>query len=152
MVTQKLVDECIRQSTEHGFTRENADALMFEHVLIWSKIARKPLNWRHDFIYNNMKIDAKELPSIYFNIQNGKMQQYRESIIQKDLTHFLFYNSDRDKTKVLIPGDVVTITPLALCDARSIIKAALPSDKPQTEAFVPAEILKTLGETFETIN
>jgi len=156
------VEEAFVRHAQHMFLsggwrrRENADALLFEWELERNKIVQRPLNWRHDFIYNGMKVDAKEVNGKWFNIHplkynQTKLEQYKESINIGDLTHFLFYFSDRDDTVVLKAGDIVTITPYSLCDAKKIWKSAKPSYYENCEAYVTRETIEILGEENETI-
>lgn len=136
---------------KHGWGRLRSDALFLEWYLKKQKLVQKELNWRHDFIYNNMKIDVKEVNGKWFNIHHGKMNQYKESIELKELTHFFFYKSSRNNQIPLKVGDNIDIYPIAICDAKQIWKAALSSDKEKTEAFVPVETIKILGEDNERI-
>ena len=136
-----------------NWKRGNGDALLLEATLIREKQVQKPLNWRHDFIYHGMKIDAKEVNSNWFNIQRGKTKQYIESITTGNLTHFLFYTSDRDRDRLLVPGDVVTLEPIALCNAKKIIKNRVKESKhPDSEGFVAIETMLMLKEELNETN
>lgn len=152
-VTEKFLDYSNDLRMKLNWKGTNSDALLFEWYLIESGFAQKPLNWRHDFIYDGMKIDVKEIQSQYFSIQVGKKAQYKESIIMGELTHFLFYTTDRDWDIPLQENDIVEVKPISICDARDIIKAAFRSNFRNTEAFLFRENLEILGEKlYETIN
>lgn len=153
-VTEKFINHANFMAESKGWHRHNADALLLEYTLIKEKKVQRELNWRHDFIYRGMKIDAKEIQGEYFNIQPGKTEQYKESIIGGDLTHFLFYQTDRPRegNPLLKAGDRVRITPIALCDARKTIRLNIQSNKEGSEAYVPVETMLMIGETYhETI-
>jgi len=156
-VQQNFCNHSRKMVQKHGWKQFNGDALLFEWELKNRGNVQKEHNWRHDFIYNNMKIDVKELGPKFFNIhrlfgRQTKMDQYRESIVTGQLTHFLFYQSDRPIDRLLKPGDVVNIQPMFICDARKVIKATTPSKYDEdTEAFVSIETLQIIGEEYETI-
>jgi len=118
-------------------TRENADALLLEYTLIRDGIVKPPFSWRHDFIWNDLLIDAKEIDK-YFNIHRGKTAQYMESVVFEELTHFFFYQTDRDRTRPLVPGEYVHIKEIGLLSARYVLKSRIESrpDRLDTEAFL----------------
>lgn len=60
-ITDKFVKYANKASREMRMVRSNTDALLYEWLLINSHIVERPENWRHDFIYEGMKIDVKEL-------------------------------------------------------------------------------------------
>jgi len=124
------------------------DALLLEYYLLENNLVDKPTCWRHDFIWNGRKIDAKEINSEYFNIhrKNDKVNQYREFIVMKELSHFLFYRTNRPKEEKLMIGDVVEIEILGLCDARKIMKNIIPSHHDDTTHFVALETIRILDE------
>lgn len=132
----------------HGWSRGAGDSLLLEEILISQLDFQKPLNWRHDFIYEDMKVDCKEIASVYFNIQRrgNKVAQYMESIISGDLTHFLFWRCNRDWDRYLVPNEQIKIEILGLCDARSILKNKLPSNKRDTSHYVPLETIHILDQ------
>jgi len=157
-VTEKFCNYAKAHVQRLGWKPINGDSLLFEWYLITNKMVQKPLNWRHDFIDGDKFIDVKEIRSKWFNIDRlrgpqTKMAQLRESITSGNLTHFLFYHTDKNHGRLLVPGDVVNITPICLAKARNVVKSATKStpDK-DTEAFVPLETLKVIGETLEQVS
>lgn len=154
-VHQDFVNHADKWNKTKGWKRWRCDSLLFEWWLKNRGIVQKEKNWRHDFIYNGMKIDVKELVGPYFNIhkigRQDKLAQYRESIISKELTHFLFYTTDKEQFTILKPGDIVKVTPVAFCEARPIIKAVTPSIQQDCLGFVPVDTILTIGDINETI-
>lgn len=151
-ISAEFISHSSYMAKRHGWGRIRCDSLLFEWFLLRSQIVTKPKNWRHDFIYNDMKIDVKEIHTKYFNVHNGKLDQYKESVMMGELSHFLFYSSDKPD-RAMIKGDIVTVKPFALCNARKIIKIARhnPSEKKRTEAFVHKETLIMLDESKDII-
>lgn len=140
-ITDKFVKYANKASREIRISRSNADALLYEWLLITSRIVERPENWRHDFIYDGMKIDVKELSGKYFNIQTEKYDQYKESIVTGELTHLLFYTTTRPRDRLLKEGDVVDIIPLALCPARDLMRSIVPSQFEDTEGYIHLETI-----------
>lgn len=149
-VCQQFVNHAKKHVQALGWNPLNGDSLLFEWWLKNRGIVKKELNWRHDFIYDNKFIDVKEIRTQWFNIDKlsgpqTKLDQYRESIINKYLTHFLFYKTDKDHNRLLVPGDVVNITPIALTNARRTIKSVTITNN-NCEGFVGLDTIKILGE------
>jgi hypothetical protein len=165
-VTDKFLSFAREEETIHGWDSFRGDALLFEKWLIDEKIVEKPLNWRHDFIYKDMKIDVKEVEGSWFNVhklklkpnipahkQQTKMEQYKESIVTGNLTHFLFYTSNRSRKRYLKEGEVIGIFPIAIVPAKQIWKLAnnSPSQYDEYERCVPLDTIKILGEDYENL-
>lgn len=124
------------------------DALILEHYLIENNYVTEPLNWRHDFIYRNNMIDAKEIMGLNFNIHNGKVAQYIESIKMKQLTHFLFWSSDRPRDRYIEEGEIINLKIEGFVSSRSVLKSRLDSHYGDTEAYVPLGIIRDMNEKF----
>lgn len=135
-ITDKFVKHAHEASREMRISRSNADALLYEWLLITSRIVERPENWRHDFIYEGMKIDVKELYGKYFNIQTGKYDQYKKSIVAGELTHLLFYTTTRPRDRLLKEGDLVDIIPLGLCSARDLMRSIVSSKFEDTDYYI----------------
>lgn len=153
-VHQDFVNHANNMCKKKGWERWRGDSLLYEWWLKNRGLVKKEKNWRHDFIVDDMKIDVKEIHNQYFNIHSipnhDKIAQYRESIISGELTHFLFYKTDKEQFTILKHGDIVKISPFALCDARSVIKSVTKSIHDNTIGFVSIDTLLIIGDINES--
>ncbi len=128
-------------------SREKCDALLYEHHLLTHKYVSPPCHLAHDFVWNGWKVDVKEVNGAYFNIQKGKFKRYIDYVNKGELSHFLFYESDRDFHGILKEGDVVNIIPLYVLPAKTVLKSTNESIKSKThDAFIDKSTLKMLSE------
>lgn len=153
--TIKVCAEFVEYAAAQDYVRyrPNAGALLFEWTLVRKGLADPPCGkkvtdtWRHDLIWGSKRVDFKEIDKYYFNIQNGKTAQYRESIALGELTHFFFYHSNRPKNRSLVVGDVVVMQPIGLLDAECVLKLSNKhSNFRDTEAYLESE------KIYEAIN
>lgn len=130
IVTPEFVD--FREyHTENIYTGERTgeqaaqdfDALFLEFTLLKSKLVKPPLNWKHDFIFEGKKIDAKKIETINFNIKSeAKKKQFVKSILEKELDLFLFYKVNIKYDRPMIVGDKQGFSIISLESARQVIK------------------------------
>jgi hypothetical protein len=134
-VTQDFVDYANNEYNKGSYSsRYNCDALLFEYHLKKTGRVQPEENWRHDFIINDMKVDVKEVNK-YFNIGSeqksgiDKLKQFNESIQMGELTHFMYYRSNRPSKPTLMQvGDIIRITPITgYLDADKELRKAKPS-------------------------
>ena len=113
-----------------------ADSTLFEEYLIRLRMVDEPLNLRHDFIYNDCKIDVKlidknfNMTKYYDDIQQKtvcKKDKYIKYIEENDLTHFVFIRYKNKPSRPLIIGDIVNYEILNVYEARDVLRQTLPS-------------------------
>ena len=139
--------DIIRNGKRAFTSRPKCDALLYEWFMIRNKYVSPPKNLSHDFIWNGMKIDCKEVNGKHFTVQRNKRQFYVDSVNKKELSHFLFYESSRNFDTILCAGDVVTVTPLYVLPAKTVLKSINSSEFETAEGFVPKSILEMLAES-----
>lgn len=126
-VTQEFInyrDNEIAKGTYNRYNDyKNCDYLLLEWYLIDKHLVDRPIHrWRHDFIIDGKKIDAKYISSKWFNIPTERgLKQLEESIIQNELDSFLFYTCDALSRKYVV-GDVIKHKLIDIVDARSALK------------------------------
>jgi len=110
--------------------RRNCDSLLLEYDLQYRGLVDRPTHIAHDFIkyiYNpqrRLKVDLKEIGK-WHNIDEGKLHWMKSCVSARDVTHYLTYRArGRDKTRLYICGDKVTIEAIEIREAREYLKRA----------------------------
>ncbi len=115
---QKFIDDSGRDLEKRQF---HGDSLIVEHELLRKGVVDAPTNFAHDFQYDGMKIDVKTVSGAWFTITPKKAEWYRHSIAAENVTHFAFYKFITPHSRVLIPGDVVSLRFIKLVEAQQVM-------------------------------
>lgn len=94
----------------------HADCLLIEYTLLDKKFVLRPENIKHDFIYDNHKVDVKIITTQWFNVPADKVAWYMGNIRSRDLTDFAFFKFNEQPMRPLKVGDKVKIK---LCEVRN---------------------------------
>lgn len=104
--------------------RINCDSLLLEYDLIFKGLVDKPINYKHDFITNGLKVDVKEIDK-WHNINDGKLDWMKQCMRSGDVTHYLTYRArGRDKSRLYVCGDKVTIEAIEIREAKEYLSRA----------------------------
>ena len=116
------------------------DYLLLEYDLIQKGEVEKGYDIVHDFIYDTMRIDVKEIQK-YFNVATkNKLKWWSDSYDEGAFTHFLFVGSDREGPLKL--GDVITYEYIGLWEVPDLMEMFVPSWKCPGGFYVPREMLR----------
>jgi len=140
VVTQEFLDWCSNQDWETR-TDYGKDCLLLEYTLLKEGKVEKGYDIIHDFIYEDMRVDVKEVQK-YFNVYGRKkIQWWNEGLDEGSLTHFLFVQSDRKSP--LQVGDEVTYYYVGLWPTEDVLDALIPSFKVEDGFYIPTPILRS---------
>ena len=148
IVTQGDVDYANSKWDEGGYnSRVGVDCELIEHGWITDKLVEPTSNWRSDFLDEDRLTDNKEVVK-NFNFSDWKLDQFIQSIIMGELTHFNFYRTNLVKfknRKVLKVGDEFEYTNLGYMSARAVLERRSRSYQSPGDWYVPIySIIKDL--------
>jgi hypothetical protein len=124
IVTQEFVNYADAEFAKGYSSRKNCDYLLLEHHLLKNRLVNKPKSWRHDFIIGDNYIDVKWIKSRFLNTNQKKVDQFKDSVMMGELTHFLFYALPEDygyDSEIYKPGQIVQHTFLDFVNARTVL-------------------------------
>lgn len=125
--------------------QRDADCLLPEIMLQRAGYVDLPTCWRHDIIYNGIKIDVKIIRN-WFNVPEHKKCQYMESILFDELHYFAFYKYKVNYYKPLVPSDIVDYEIWDVVPAREVIKNLEISKNPSGGWFYSVHDLRFVVE------
>jgi hypothetical protein len=129
-VTNDFIEYRDEAAVTYAKDQFTADSLLLEYYLRKRKIMSEPDNKHQDFIIDTPEfrymVDVKEITTDWFNIHNLKWLQM--GVDTHELTHFLFYKTNKSKNRLLISGDKIKFEFLKFERAPSILFKARPSD------------------------
>jgi len=125
IVEQHHIDYIVNEYKKgYASNRRNCDSLLLEYDLIYKGLVDSPTHKAHDFIQNGLKVDLKEIGK-WHNINEGKLNWMKQCTVSGDVTHYLTYRArGRDKSRLYVCGDKVTIEAIEIREAREYLSRA----------------------------